>query len=165
MRQIFCFALAGTALIAGFCDQAQARTATEIRYETSVCYGSCPHFVVSVQPNGRGTFNGIRFTKVTGLRNFRATPAQVKAFTNALEPYRYVAGGQPQVGACKLVHTDDITVTVSWGAKRKLSHYFGCDGPEFEGIEAALRAAPKFLPIADMIGDPSQWRRSMKPGK
>jgi Domain of unknown function (DUF6438) len=141
------------------------RAGLAIRYETSACYGTCPHYIVEIRQNGRGTFIGLHFTAVNGARGFLATPAQVRAFTRILEPYRNAHGGQPGTDACQIVHTDDISVTVSWGKKPAFRHYFGCDGPAFEKMEADLRTAPKLLPISDMVGDPTLRWRPLKPGK
>lgn len=127
-----------------------------IRYETSPCFGACPIYTLSVTSVGHGTYQGQRFTSETGTRTFEATPAQFDAFAKALEPYRGKKGGMPGGDNCKRMHTDDTGVTVTWtytsGKTDMLAHYYGCDSPEFEAMEAALRDAPSKLPVGELIG-------------
>lgn len=127
-----------------------------IRYETSPCFGTCPIYNVTVSSAGKGIFQGQRFTSANGTETFAVTREQFDAFARALAPYRGKVGGQAGGGNCKRMHTDDITVRVTWtatnGRIQKLSHYFGCDSPEYDAMEAGLRDAPSKLPIGDMIG-------------
>lgn len=127
-----------------------------IRYETSPCFGTCPIYNVTVSSAGKGIFQGQRFTSANGTETFAVTREQFDAFAKALAPYRGKVGGQAGGGNCKRMHTDDITVRVTWtatnGRIQKLSHYFGCDSPEYDAMEAGLRDAPSKLPIAGMIG-------------
>ena len=34
-----------------------------IRYETGACFGTCPVYTVTIAPDGKGTFEGKRFTE------------------------------------------------------------------------------------------------------
>ncbi|KQM27827.1 hypothetical protein ASE57_05630 [Sphingomonas sp. Leaf11] len=130
-----------------------------ISYETSRCFGTCPVYRVTVQPDGSGVFEGRQFTKVVGIRSFRATPAQYRAFAAKLQPYRpqgeqLIQPGQP---GCGQVATDMPSVDIRWneisGAAQHLSLYYGCRMHD-QAMNEALRSAPNELPIRQFIEAP-----------
>lgn len=133
-----------------------------IRYETAPCYGTCPVYAVTIAPDGKGTFEGKRFTALTGIKEFRATPAAYHAFAAKLAPYRpkdaetVLQPGQP---GCENAPTDMPSVDIVWseasGGRQHLNVYYGC-GPQ--EMRAGLRSAPAALPIAAFIGDGRQPR-------
>lgn len=130
-----------------------------ISYQTSPCYGTCPVYAITVQPDGTGMFEGKQHTAVTGTRAFKATPAQVRAFTAKLAPYRPASGDrmlQPGQPGCENAPTDMPSVEVRWnemsGASQALSYYYGCGAADNGATGNALRAAPAELPVADLIG-------------
>lgn len=129
-----------------------------LRYTTSPCFGACPVYTVTVRPDGTGTFEGQRHTAVTGVRDFRVTPAQYEAFLARLAPYRprsgtvRIAPGEP---GCGQAATDLPSVEVQWDGRaghRALSYYFGCDRERNQRMADALGSAPDLLPIASLIG-------------
>ena len=63
-----------------------------IRYETGPCFGTCQVYAVTIGSDGKGTFEGKRFTAVTGIKTFQATPAAYRVFTAKLAPYRPTGG-------------------------------------------------------------------------
>ncbi|USU08225.1 DUF6438 domain-containing protein [Sphingomonadaceae bacterium OTU29MARTA1] len=133
-----------------------------IRYETAPCYGTCPVYAVTIAPDGKGTFEGKRFTAVTGVKEFRATPAAYRTFAAKLAPYRpkeaetVLQPGQP---GCENAPTDMPSVDIVWselsGGRQHLNVYYGCGSQE---MRAGLRSAPEALPIAGFIGDPRRPR-------
>lgn len=129
-----------------------------IRYTTSPCFGACPVYSVTVRPDGTGTFEGQRFTAVSGARDFRVTPAQYDAFLTRLAPYRPRSGTvrtAPGAPACGQHATDMPGVEVQWDGKaghRSFSYDFGCERARNPGVADALGSAPDLLPIAGMIG-------------
>jgi hypothetical protein len=133
-----------------------------IRYETAPCYGTCPVYAVTIAPDGKGTFEGKRFTAVTGVKEFRATPAAYRTFAAKLAPYRpkeaetVLQPGQP---GCENAPTDMPSVDIVWselsGGRQHLNVYYGCGSQE---MRAGLRSAPEALPIAAFIGDPRRPR-------
>lgn len=133
-----------------------------IRYETAPCFGTCPVYAVTIAPDGKGTFEGKRFTAVTGIKEFQATPAAYHTFAAKLAPYRpkdaetVLQPGQP---GCENAPTDMPSVDIVWseasGARQHLNVYYGCGSQE---MRAGLRAAPGELPIAAFIGDGRQPR-------
>ncbi|KQN00362.1 MULTISPECIES: DUF6438 domain-containing protein [unclassified Sphingomonas] len=129
-----------------------------ISYETSPCFGTCPVYMVTIQPDGRGTFEGKRFTAVSGVRSFQATPAQYRAFAAKLQPYRPAQGDrllQPGQPGCGNAPTDMPSVEVRWselsGASQKLSYYYGCGAADGGRTGEALRGAIGELPVASYI--------------
>lgn len=130
--------------------------ASLIRYKTSGCYGPCPSYTVTVGSNGLALFEGHSDTAVKGKRQFRVDARQFRAFGWALQKYMYKQGGAPGSASCQLVHTDDISVSVTWtmrnGKSHTLNHYFGCDDPGTAALEKELVAAPKLLPIKAFVG-------------
>ena len=151
----------------GGCVMAVGNTTTEtapvaieretITYETSPCFGTCPVYRVTIQPNGAGVFDGKRFTKVNGIREFRASPAQYRAFADKLERYRPRQGEQliqPGRPGCQNPPTDMPSVDIRWneasGASQHLSFYYGC-AMWNQAMNEALRSAPNELPIGQFI--------------
>ena len=55
-----------------------------IEYQTGPCFGRCPVYRFQVNPNGTGSFTGIRFTAVTGQRSFRVSPEQAATLAQSL---------------------------------------------------------------------------------
>ena len=128
-----------------------------ISYETGPCYGTCPVYKVTVRPDGSGTFEGTRFTAVTGMRTFRATAAQVRAFADQLAPLRPAQGEVRLSGeACRSQATDFPSAQVTWfsqiGNSQSFYLDFGCDMDANRARAERLRAAPGLLPIGDLIG-------------
>ena len=128
-----------------------------IRYETAPCFGTCPVYAVTIAPDGKGTFEGKRFTAVTGIRTFQATPEAYRAFVGKLTPYRPTSNEmlyQPGTPNCGNAPTDMPSVDVMWtdlsGGRQHLNVYYGC-GPE--AMRDVLLAAPASLPISSFIGD------------
>ncbi len=127
-----------------------------IRYETAPCFGACPVFMIVIAPDGAGTFEGKRFTAVTGVRSFEATPDAYRAFAARLARYRPTHSEllyQPGTPLCKNAPTDMSGVDIVWselsGASQHLNVYYGCGLLE---MRDALRTAPEVLPIAAFIG-------------
>lgn len=127
-----------------------------ITFETGPCFGACPVYLVVVNSDGGGTFEGRRFTAVTGTRAFRATPQQYQAFARQLEPLRPAAGAVRYAGeACASTATDLPSAEVIWRSRRgeqSLYFYYGCDMEANRAIAERLSAAPGLLPIGDYIG-------------
>ncbi len=149
------------ALAAGACmtapDGPVAVESDAISYETGPCFGACPVFKVTVRPDGSGTFEGLRFTTVTGERAFRITPAQYRAFAAHLAPLRPAEGSVRMSGeACRQMATDLPSAEVTWFSRigNSQSSYFsyGCDMEANRAIAERLRSAPSLLPISEMIG-------------
>ena len=129
-----------------------------ISYETGPCFGACPVYALTVRADGRGTFEGRRFTAASGERSFRITPDQYRAFAERLAPLRPESGSVRYSGPplCRRMATDLPSVDVKWrsrrGGEQQLYFYYGCDMEGKKAIAERLGSAPELLPIAAFIG-------------
>jgi hypothetical protein len=153
---------AATALLAGCATTGapdRAASAATIRYETNPCFGTCPVYVVTVRPDGSGTFEGKRFTAVTGTRDFTASPDEARRFAAALAPYRPASGERlyrQGTALCgKEIVTDMPGVDVRWtgadSSEQHIDFYFGCGVEKNAEMRDALKSAPDALPIAAFV--------------
>ena len=127
-----------------------------ITYETGPCFGACPVYRLTVLSTGTGTFEGRRNTAVTGLRSFRVTPEQYRAFERQLAAARPSSGSARYVGdACQNQATDLPSVQVGWHSRlghQQLDFSYGCDMDRNRALAERLRSAPDLLPIAAFVG-------------
>lgn len=137
----------------------KARAALEnITYETGPCFGVCPVYRVTVSSDGRGVFEGKRFTAVTGTRNFRVDAKTFAEFSRRLRGVRPV-GEVLLTGAplCQAMATDMATIDVRWTGGRKPAHLaynLGCDRERYGWKANVLQKAITVLPVARFIGPP-----------
>ena len=133
----------------------------EIRYETGPCFGACPVYAITIRPDGSGSFDGKRFTAVTGPRSLRTDPATYRRFAAALAPYRPRAGEVRYAPGSELcgqpVASDLPSIDIRWsehtgGPGQRLYFYEGCGTAANRAMRDALKAAPALLPIGDFIG-------------
>ncbi|MBV9884391.1 MAG: hypothetical protein JO276_15385 [Sphingomonadaceae bacterium] len=135
---------------------ARAGPVETISYETGPCFGRCPVYRVTVRSDGRGSFEGIRFTAFTGTRPFRLTRAQYLAFARRLAPDRPAQGErhyQPGTPLCRQAATDLPSVSIVWRGRgaQSLYVYYGCDRRQNGAMFDRLSSAPALLPIGDFI--------------
>ena len=127
-----------------------------VTYSTTPCHGLCPVYSVKIGTNGAGMFTGSSNTAVIGERHFKATPAQVAAFFDRLQPY-LPTGELLLTGAdaCKAYATDLPSADITWTGGARAGHLlydYGCDRHAHRELAEALRDAPEALPIAGLIG-------------
>ena len=149
--------LAALPLLPAAAPPAAAQAGTII-YETGPCFGFCPVYRVTVNPDGSGLYEGIRHVAVRGQRRFRLTPARHRAFARQLEPVRPARGSiRYRDGAlCGPMVTDMPSVDVTWRrarASQSIHFYYGCRRQQ--AIGEALRRAPALLPIGAWIARPA----------
>ena len=133
------------------------RSIESLTYETGPCFGACPVYVVTVNRDGTGLFEGRRFTRVTGSRSFSMTDAQFRRLAAHLAPLRPLDGDVRYAGdSCASLATDLPSVEVTWStageARQQLYFYYGCDMERNAAIAERLRTVPDLLPIGDFIG-------------
>lgn len=129
------------------------------RAEHSICL-SCANFSLVLGPDGQG----ILTRRVDGVeqpdRRFRATPAQVKAFTDSLRPYRpkeelLIDPPDRGNGRCRIYATDGYLFDIRWqtalGPAAHLALDTACDPGQYDAMGEALDAAPRLLPIGDLL--------------
>lgn len=132
--------------------------ATRITYDTSACYGTCPVYSVTVDTgSGAGEFVGTQHVAASGITRFQATPAQARAFGEAVAELRTVAGEGivPESPRCRTLVSDMPGLTVTWqaGSGQTVKRVdYGCFDEANKALFARLRNAPGLLPIAALIG-------------
>jgi hypothetical protein len=151
--------LAAAAALAGCAGTGHA--AESISYETGPCFGACPVYKVTVRSDGTGVFEGRRFTGVAGVRRFRLSQRQYRAFASRLAPVRPTSGSiRYDASRCARVATDMPSVDIVWtgarGDVRRVHYYYGCDMEKNRPLAARLQSAPELLPIAPWIKPSAQ---------
>jgi hypothetical protein len=138
---------------------APARPATAletISYETGPCFGVCPVYRVTVSPDGRGVFEGKRFTAVTGKRAFRVEAKVFAEFSRRMRGVRPMGEVLLTGGAlCQSMATDMATIDVRWTGGRRPAHLaynLGCDRERYGWKANVLQKAITVLPVAKFIG-------------
>lgn len=132
--------------------EAAAVAGEPITLATGPCFGTCPVYRVTIRADGSGTFEGQRFTEVTGTRAFTADPATYRRFAALLARYRPQGERRIVMGSpdCPVAPTDMPSAQVRWGERDTLDFYYGCRTGN-EALATALRDAPALLPIAGFI--------------
>ncbi|HWT12026.1 MAG TPA: DUF6438 domain-containing protein [Allosphingosinicella sp.] len=148
-------ALAALAGCATATEGAPGPAPASISYETGPCFGACPVYRVTVSADGRGVFEGRRFTAVEGERPFRIAPDRFRALVAHLEPIRPAGAEMRYSGdACEAMATDLPSAEVTWdmpAGRQQLYFYHGCDMEKNRAIAERLDAVPSLLPIAELI--------------
>ena len=150
------------------CKSAQNGTATSqdtadiamkdvlITIERTPCFGTCPVYTLSMTGEGIVTFNGARFTRVTGQAADTVSADSVAALVKEIRAAGYFSLQEkytPEAAsACGLYHTDapSVTTSVKIDAQSKtIVHYHGCNGapPALRKIEDSI----------DRIANTKQW--------
>lgn len=126
-----------------------------IRYATGPCFGVCPVYVVTVDSDGVGVFDGRSNVLVEGRRVFVISPAEFQQFKAALAPYRPVGTRELRGANCTSQATDLPTVEVAWSIEERrdiLLADFGCDMDQNQAMYDTLAAAPRYLPLDIFVG-------------
>lgn len=121
-----------TLLLACSFAMAQKVERDQITLERTACFGSCPMYNLTITSDGKVTFEGHRFTKVTGeargkisKRAFRGLVTEFKRIGYFSLPDNY-SPGTPQ---CPHLMTDMPSANTSLRLKGKtkaVAHYYGC---------------------------------------
>jgi hypothetical protein len=129
-----------------------------IGYETGPCSTLCPVYRVTVGANGKGVFEGVRYTAATGRHRF-AVPAQsFSAFAAALEPVRPKEGLSPYDSrrGCETRAAGLPSARINWrsrnGPRQNLLYDFGCNAERNRAVSDRIGQAPSLLPIGGLIG-------------
>lgn len=129
-----------------------------IGYETGPCSTLCPVYRVTVGADGKGLFEGVRYTAAAGRHRF-AVPAQsFSAFAAALEPVRPKHGLSPYDSrrGCETRAGGFPSARISWrgrsGPRQILLYDFGCNAERNRAVSDRVGQAPSLLPIAELIG-------------
>jgi len=128
-----------------------------ITLERTACFGACPMYTVTIASNGKVTFEGRRFTKVTGMargkisrKAFRRLVKEFEAIDYFSLPDRYTPGTPD----CPRMITDLPSANTSLrlrGKVKAVMHYHGCGD---EGVLAKLTALENRI---DEVAGTKKW--------
>lgn len=135
-----------------------------ISLELSPCFGFCPTFAITVEPDGEGIYDGTRFVKTEGERRFTVSPQDYAAFRDRLADFRPAKSVRYDYENCDgPVATDHPSVKVSWtqadGETQVLDWYMGCRQPELsENSDAIYRAWQELPEVVALVGTDEERR-------
>lgn len=130
-----------------------------ISFSAGRCFGTCPVYRVTIEPDGSGVLFPEKFTSVPGETRFTVTPQQYRRLRDSLAPFRPATGTKKNIGpgdpSCKRMATDMPGYRIVWDrAPQKptqLDYYGGCHDPQHTRLRAAIAAVPKLLNIEPML--------------
>ena len=130
-------------------------TAFVITLERTVCYGTCPSYVVTATGDGNVQFEGRDFVKAKGKTKYRVDPKAIAALADDLEHrgYRHLARKN---GVCPEA-TDMPSAKTSLtrnGSTTSYDHYYGdgCAPAELETIESRIDEVLNTKPLVECGG-------------
>ncbi|WP_157933775.1 DUF6438 domain-containing protein [Alloalcanivorax mobilis] len=131
---------------------------TAIRYQAGACFGTCPQFEYRIDADGNATFNGQRFTKITGEHPAPGDRATFKRLRGLLASAR-PADGDRVIGPndCQRFATDHPGITVVWeepAGERRLTYNTGCHDARYQALRDTLDEARQALPVEALTGRP-----------
>lgn len=147
-------------------DSKPVARADTIRFSAGPCFGICPVYSVTVEPDGSGVLVPQRNTSVPGETRFSVTPAQVRRLHAAFAPFRPATGKDFRISRgenCERAATDMPGYQIVWTRegqdKTVLDFYSGCFDARYGKLRAAVNALPDILDIRPMLqpkGAPSK---------
>lgn len=140
-------------------DSAPVAQSDTIRFSAGRCFGACPVYSVTVEPDGSGVLIPEKYTAVPGETRFAVTPQQYRRLRDSLAPFRPITGSERKIapgGAdCKRMATDMPGYRIVWTRAKqeetRLDYYGGCHDPQHTRLRAAIAAVPKLLDIQKML--------------
>ncbi len=112
--------------------QPKEKTQLFLKMERSACYGRCPIYDLTVQPDGKVIFEGKFWTKTTGKAEDKLTEEQLKRLINEIEKANFFSFDNAynyDSKNCPNLATDmpGVTLKINLNGKEKtINHYQGC---------------------------------------
>lgn len=110
-----------------------AQNKTElITLERSVCFGTCPSYIVTVSSDGKVTWDGRDFVKTTGKATAQIQPDDFDKLVKEFEKIQFATLDdkyQPGTRGCPESATDNPSAQTSIrmnGKTKSVLHYYGC---------------------------------------
>jgi hypothetical protein len=130
-------------------------SAVVITLERTVCYGTCPSYLVTATGDGNVVFEGRDFVKAKGKTKYRVDPKAIAALADELEHrgYRHLTRKN---GVCPEA-TDMPSAKTSLtrnGSTTTYDHYYGdgCAPAELESIESRIDDVLNTKPLVQCGG-------------
>ena len=105
-----------------------------ITLERTVCFGTCPHYKLTIFSDGLVSYEGIRYVKKAGKANGHISRAKlnelVKEFTS-IDYFSLADSYTPGDKTCPQDWTDmpSANTSLTWrGRTKAVNHYHGCRG-------------------------------------
>ncbi|MBI3652445.1 MAG: hypothetical protein HY231_15600 [Acidobacteria bacterium] len=130
---------------------------TVITMERTVCYGTCPHYKLTIYADGKVVFEGRDFVKKKGRFESHIASQQVEQLLTEFERANFFAlrnSYATEADGCESLWTDHPTTTTSIktnGKTKTVAHYHGCQGAK---IPQSLTALENRI---DEIVNTAQW--------
>jgi hypothetical protein len=104
--------------------------AVTIRFERTLCYGSCPAYTVTIHGDGRVEYAGKQYVKTTGNQKGRIEPAAIKALVAEFARAKFLALPDYSEEKCACRRCTDMPSAVTeisvGGVTHRVDHYYGC---------------------------------------
>ena len=116
--------------------QQKEKAELTLSMKRSGCYGQCPIYDVSVQPDGKVLFDGKFYTNITGKAEDKISEGQLKQLVAEIEGTEFFSLQNAYTNEsdnCPSSATDMATVIVSIklnGKEKTITHYLGCQTNE-----------------------------------
>lgn len=127
-----------------------AQAGETISISVGPCFGFCPVYTASIEPDGTVVFNGERHTALLGEKQRKLTPATYRDVARELAPFCPATGASESV-ACDSTISDTSTFTISWtagdGTKTVATLQRGCSGGPGKDLDRVLQTLPQQLKI------------------
>ena len=157
LTALITLALAGCATAPGAAPS--AAMGETIRFSAGRCFGACPVYSVTVEPDGSGVLIPEKYTSVPGETRFTVTPQQYRRLRDSLAPFRPATGTERKIGPgdkdCQRMATDMPGYQIRWQRRdqerTQLDYYGGCHDPQHARLRSAIAAVPRLLDIEKML--------------
>lgn len=104
----------------------------EIKFRRSICYGSCPSYDFSINPEGQIIFIGLRNVKIVGKASSTIEPNQIEEIASEIRRLNYFSlrkSYATEKDGCVGIGSDDswIVLDIRLNKQRHVvKHYLGC---------------------------------------
>lgn len=125
---------------------------TLVKMERTVCFGTCPSYILSIQKNGKVTFNGKEFVEHKGVATGEITKDKLDQLIQEIHESHFME--MPSNPECESRYTDmpSVFLTIELNGERNtVNHYHGCKGFQFEQDLYELEEA------IDSLANTQQW--------
>jgi len=126
-----------------------------INYSTTECHGTCPIYSLSLSPDGKVIFNGLKYTNIQGIKEVKVTQETYNKIADQLNEYRPKTGESISDNNCSKRATDHQFVNFVWlaksGTETKFEHYKGCMDESGRKLNSIIEQLPMELGVAELI--------------
>jgi hypothetical protein len=156
--------LATILMLFGACRLAAADDKpVSVSLERTVCYGSCPSYVLTILADGSVTFEGRRYVKSTGVFKKKIAPAKLDPLFKKIEEIHfweledsYTSKKNPDGSISMITDLPTRYVTVKSATKSKrVEDYYGTP-PGLRELESLI---DEVAGVSEWVGKPNEKKR------